>query len=103
LILACGFAVASRSGWVVLGIVGLFFIIYLPVIRSEEAFLRQRFPQFEDYAHNVPSLLPRLTRFGNAIGEFSWTLYRKHREYNALLGAAVITSALVAKLIYLHR
>jgi hypothetical protein len=42
LILACGFAVASRSGWVVLGIVGLFFIIYLPVIRSEEAFLRQR-------------------------------------------------------------
>jgi protein-S-isoprenylcysteine O-methyltransferase Ste14 len=103
LILACGFAVASRSGWVVLGIVGLFFIIYMPVIRSEEAFLRQRFPQFEDYARNVPGLLPRLTRFGNATGEFSWTLYRKHREHNALVGAAVITSALVAKLIYVHR
>src|SRR5208282_1730440 len=65
LILSCGFALASRSGWVVLGIVGLFFAIYVPVIRSEEAFLRERFPQFEDYTRNVPGLLPRLSRFGN--------------------------------------
>jgi protein-S-isoprenylcysteine O-methyltransferase Ste14 len=103
LILACGFALAARSWWVVLGIVGLFFAVYLPVIRAEEGFLRGRFPQFEDYAKNVPSLLPRLHRFGNATGAFSWNLYCKHREYNALLGAAAIAAALVAKMVWIRR
>ena len=82
-------------------IVGLFFVIYIPVIRAEEAFLRQRFPDFEGYAQHVPSLLPRLRRFGRTSGSFSWNLYRKHREYNALMGAAVIAAALVAKLIWM--
>lgn len=103
LILACGFALASRSWWIVVGIIGLFFAIYLPVIRAEEAFLRERFPQFEEYARNVPSLRPRLHPFGNAVGLFSWGLYMKHREYNALSGAALITAALAAKLIWIRR
>jgi protein-S-isoprenylcysteine O-methyltransferase Ste14 len=38
LILSVGFALAARSWWIVAGIVILFFVIYLPVIRSEEAF-----------------------------------------------------------------
>ena len=103
LILACGFALAARSWWVVLGIVGLFFIIYLPVIRSEEAFLRSRFAEFDDYARRVPSLFPRLSRYGNTPGKFSRDLYLMHREYNALLGTAVITAALIAKMIYFRR
>ncbi len=101
LILACGFALASRSWWVVAGIVVLFFVIYKPVIRAEEDFLRMRFPQFEEYARKVPSQLPRLRRFGDAPGAFSWDLYRKHREYNSLLGSAVITGALLAKLLWI--
>src|SRR5258708_17128323 len=60
LILSIGFALASRSWWIVAGIVLLFFAIYLPVIRAEELFLRQRFPQFEDYARQVPRFFPRL-------------------------------------------
>src|ERR1044071_8516650 len=74
LILAIGFALAARSWWIGGGIVLLFFVIYLPVIRSEEAFLRERFPDFEEYAREVPSLLPRLSRFGKRSGEFSWDL-----------------------------
>ena len=62
LILSIGFALAARSWWIVGGIVLLFFAIYLPVIRAEEVFLRERFPQFEDYARRVPRLLPRVTR-----------------------------------------
>ena len=61
-------------------------MIYLPVIRSEEAFLRERFPEFDEYAREVPSLFPRLSRFGKRSGEFSWDLYWKHREYNATAG-----------------
>jgi protein-S-isoprenylcysteine O-methyltransferase Ste14 len=98
LILAVGFALAARSWWIAGGIVLLFFVIYLPVIRFEENFLRERFSEFDEYSREVPSLLPRLTRFGKRSGEFSWDLYWKHREYNATLGAAAIMVVLLAKL-----
>src|SRR5271168_2418557 len=42
IIIAIGFAIASRDVWVAIGIVVFFAIIYVPVIRSEEAFLHQR-------------------------------------------------------------
>jgi len=98
LVLSVGFALAARSWWIVTGIVLLFFVIYLPVIRAEEMFLRERFPQFNEYAREVPSLFPRVTRFGKRSGSFSWGLYWKHREYNATLGSGAIVAALVAKL-----
>ena len=100
LILSVGFALAARSWWIVAGIVLLFFVIYVPVIRAEEAFLRTRFPQFAEYAREVPSLLPRVSRFGKRSGSFSWDLYWKHREYNATLGSAAIMAALLAKLFW---
>ena len=100
LILSVGFALAARSWWIVAGIVFLFFTIYLPVIRAEEVFLRGRFPQFDEYAREVPSLLPRASRFGKRSGEFSWDLYWKHREYNAALGAVGIMAALLVKLFW---
>lgn len=101
LILAIGFALASRSWWIVLGIILLFFVIYVPVIRGEEVFLRQRFPDFDEYAHQVPVLLPRVSRFGKRSGSFSWDLYWKHREYNAILGSALIMAVLLAKMFWL--
>jgi protein-S-isoprenylcysteine O-methyltransferase Ste14 len=100
LILSVGFALAARSWWIVAGIVLLFLVIYLPVIRAEEAFLRERFPQFAEYARDVPSLLPRVSRFGKRSGSFSWDLYWKHREYNATLGSAAIMAALLAKTLW---
>src|SRR5215475_11833552 len=54
LILVIGFVIASRS-WTVGAIaLALFVIIYLPVIRGEEQFLRSRFVEFEEYARQVP-------------------------------------------------
>jgi hypothetical protein len=78
----------------------MFFAIYLPVIRDEEAFLRRTFPEFEDYANKVPRMLPRLTAHSvkeDAAG-FSLQLYLKHREYNALLGAVGMMAVLIFKL-----
>jgi protein-S-isoprenylcysteine O-methyltransferase Ste14 len=102
LILAWGFAVAARSWWIAAVLVVFFFAIYVPVIRSEEVFLRGRFSEFDAYAKNVPSLLPRLTPYQKSGGEFSMELYRKHREYNALLGAAIVAGALIAKLLWIR-
>lgn len=100
LIMTIGFAIAARSLWVVLLIVGMFFAIYLPVIRSEEKFLRATFPAFDVYAQNVPRLFPRWTPFERTSGAFSPPLYRQHREYNAVLGTAALMAALVAKLMW---
>jgi len=63
LIMAVGFAIAARSLWVVALMLVMFFAIYLPVIRNEEEFLRQTFPGFNEYAQNVPRLLPRWSAF----------------------------------------
>lgn len=102
LILAVGFALAARSWWIALVIILMFFAIYLPVIQAEETFLRKRFPEFDEYASKVPRLWPRLSSSGNTGGTFSWDLYRKHHEYNALLGAIAIMAALTAKLLLIH-
>ena len=102
LVLALGFALASRNWWIVAGIVLLFFAIYLPVIRAEEVFLRKRFPQFEDYARQVPRMFPRASASSKDSGAFSWDLYWKHREYNAALGAAAMMAMLLAKLLIWH-
>jgi hypothetical protein len=81
----------------------MFVAIYLPVIRAEETFLAQHFPEFAEYAHRVPRLVPTLTPGGKGRWEFSRTLYLKHREYNATLGALAIMAALVAKWFWVSR
>ena len=81
---AFGFAGASRRWEVVLLLAALFALIYLPVIVSEERFLRANFPSFDAYACRVPRLLPRLTPAEapptQTAGTFSGTLYDQHRE-----------------------
>lgn len=99
LLIGIGFAVAARSWWVGVALVVMFFAIYLPVIRDEEAFLRRTFPEFEEYARQVPRMFPRLTRRGDGeSGDFLFALYLQHREYNALLGAVTMMAVLIAKM-----
>ncbi len=98
LIMAVGFAVAARSIWIAIILVIMFVAIYLPVIRAEENYLAQHFPEFAEYARRVPRLVPDPTTSGDRRGSFSWQLYRKHREYNASLGAAAMLVALSVKL-----
>jgi len=98
LIMAIGFAIAARSPWILVLMLVMFFAIYLPVIRGEEDFLREKFSDFDSYAKNVPRLFPRFTAFGDAQASFSAALYWQHREYNAILGTAAVMAALVVKL-----
>jgi protein-S-isoprenylcysteine O-methyltransferase Ste14 len=99
LLMGLGFAVAARSWWVGVVLVVMFFAIYLPVIRDEEIFLRQKFPEFEEYTRRVPRMFPRLTgASGEAPPGFSLDLYLKHREYNALLGVLGMMAALIVKM-----
>jgi protein-S-isoprenylcysteine O-methyltransferase Ste14 len=106
LLMGIGFAAAARSWWVGVILVAMFFVIYLPVIRDEENYLRQKFPEFEEYARRVPKMLPRIaprSREEQGSDGFSLDLYLKHREYNALLGALAMVVGLIAKIILLRR
>jgi protein-S-isoprenylcysteine O-methyltransferase Ste14 len=99
IIIAIGFAIAARSVWVVVALALLFLLIYLPVVGSEEAFLRSQFSEFTDYARRVPRFLPRLTNIRNLTQGFSRERYRSNHEYNAFLGTLAMIAALVVKLL----
>ncbi len=95
MLMAAGFAVALLSWPLALMLAAGFAVIYIPVIASEERFLRSAFPEFDDYCRRVPRLLPRLlakadSRRESARGAFAFSLYLQHREYNASIGAALL-------------
>jgi hypothetical protein len=100
MLIAAGFAVALLSWPVALVLAIGFAVIYIPVIASEERFLRATFPDFEAYCRRVPRLLPRLTparhsESQGAPGAFSLELYLRHREYNAGIGVALLYLSLL--------
>ena len=102
ILIAAGFAVALMS-WPVAGMLaGMFLIIYVPVIASEERFLRSTFADFDAYCRRVPRIIPRLTSGMKGSGQtevtpgkFSLDLYLRHREYNAAIGAALLYLSLL--------
>jgi protein-S-isoprenylcysteine O-methyltransferase Ste14 len=91
--LAAGFLVAGRS-WIAAIIVGVYFVIfYYAAIRNEEAYLREEFgaAAFDAYAARVPIFFPWFVKAEQREGaatasSFSWTQYKRNREYQALLG-----------------
>jgi protein-S-isoprenylcysteine O-methyltransferase Ste14 len=101
ILVAVGFTVAARNAWIALAAAAMFLAIYLPVIRAEELYLRSAFSGYEEYARAVPRFLPRRTAYRAGLdsqGAYSRELYLRHREYNALLGSALMMAALIAKM-----
>jgi protein-S-isoprenylcysteine O-methyltransferase Ste14 len=111
MLMAAGFALALLSWPVALVLAVGFAIIYIPVIASEERFLRATFPEFDSYCRSVPRIIPRLLLTkqdhestlisepkgvaDRVSGSFSFELYRRHREYNAAIGAALLYLSLL--------
>jgi protein-S-isoprenylcysteine O-methyltransferase Ste14 len=96
-LIAAGFCVALLSWPVAVMLTAMFLIIYVPVIASEERFLRSNFADFAAYCQRVPRLLPRIPpvfpsdgKTEVSPGKFSLDLYLRHREYNASIGAALL-------------
>jgi protein-S-isoprenylcysteine O-methyltransferase Ste14 len=104
MLIAFGFAGAAANLWILLALAALFAAIYIPTIRGEETYLRAHFPGFDAYAATVPRLFPRLTSATPSAerGRFSTERYRRHREYNAAMGAGAIYLALAIRLMLRH-
>jgi protein-S-isoprenylcysteine O-methyltransferase Ste14 len=101
ILIAGGFGIALMSLPFAIALLVFFLLIYVPVIASEEAFLRDNFLEFEWYCARVPRLIPRITPARapdgprGQSGSFSFALYRKHREYNSAIGATFLYLSLL--------
>ena len=103
LLIGAGFAIAGGLWILDLAFVGLFLLIYVPVMRRESDFLRREFAGlYDQYAASVPLFLPRLTAWSRPSTEavkFRWDQYRKNREYRAALGFAAGIVLLALKIV----
>ena len=107
ILIAAGFVLAAHNLWIVLATILMFIIIYLPVIRAEETYLRSTFGGYDEYAAQVPRFFPRLSPrrsvASSASAGYSRELYMRHREYNAALGAALMMGVLILKMLMVRR
>ena len=101
LFIGLGFTIAA--GTLILGAVfaALFLGIYVPVMRVEATTLAELFGEhYQRYAKSVPLFLPRLSPYRDPAFErkkFDFGLYRRYREYRALLGLIVAWTLLALR------
>ncbi|MGH9845183.1 MAG: methyltransferase family protein [Blastocatellia bacterium] len=97
--MAVGCAVCGGNFWLGSLLIGLFLLIYWPVMRAEAAHMQTLFAgAYTQWAANVPLFFPRLTPY--AAGQprsFDPRQYRHHREYRALVGLAIVIGLLFVK------
>ena len=99
LVTALGLAAAGRSVGLALLFATLFALVYLPAIELEEQHLAEILPGYAAFAARVPLLIPRWPA-GFGPDRFSAALYRKNREYQALLGWSLGAAWLVARALW---
>lgn len=100
LVTALGLAAAARSAGLAVLFASLFALVYLPAIELEEQHLAAILPGYAEFARRVPLLIPGWPKeFGPY--PFSFALYRKNREYEALAGWISGLALLAAKAIWL--
>ncbi len=86
----------------------MFLVIYIPVIKAEEVYLRGIFPVMSNMRRMCRVCCPTNSISGanaaggdsdGGLGSFSRELYLKHREYNAALGSGLMLGALILKML----
>ena len=101
-LMGVGFTVAGGVWWLALLFSGLYIGIYLPVMLVEMDDIRTIFgDEFDEYARNVPMLIPRVTVWRKTGTKFDFQLYLQYREYRAALGVFLAIGVLAAKAYFL--
>jgi protein-S-isoprenylcysteine O-methyltransferase Ste14 len=100
LIVGVGFAISGGRP-LVGGALVLFFILwYLPVVEEEERHLAKILPGYDGYRERVPKLWPAIAPRYSGGEAFRPSLYRKNREYQALLAFLATLALLIAKTLW---
>jgi protein-S-isoprenylcysteine O-methyltransferase Ste14 len=103
-IIGISVAVASCSWWI-LGLFIVYFLLFYPlVIKKEEEKMRALFPEeFKEYREKIPLFFPLFKKASLAQkNKFSSKLYRKNKEWRALLGALFFWLILAAKMLLIQ-
>ena len=99
-IIGISVVLASHSIWIFILFIVYFLLFYLPVISREKERMESFFPaKYEDYKKKVPLFFPSLKPYpclGNKV-KFDWKLYKRNREYRALLGALLFWILMLGK------
>ncbi len=101
LIIGISVVVASNSWWMVCIFVVYFLVFYSVILISEREKMKALFPdEYEEFKKNVPFFFPMLGRTCPSNGnKFRMEIYKRNREYRALLGAVVFWLTLAVKMI----
>jgi protein-S-isoprenylcysteine O-methyltransferase Ste14 len=99
LLTALGLAAAGDSAGLAALFGALFALVYLPAIELEEQHLSEILIGYRAYAARVPLLLPRWPE-GLGHDRFSFALYKRNREYQALLGWFIGAAWLLARALW---
>lgn len=106
-VMGLGFAAASANLLLVIVFVISYVSIYVPVMKREEGELERGYGEdFQVYRHSVPLFLPIPTKRESGPGSprvaqegnFQWRRVIFNREYNAVIGFAVIAVAVWLKM-----
>lgn len=103
-IIDLGICLISGSPWVTALYPLAFLLIYIPVIRREEAYLRsQHGPAYDIYARDVPMLLP--WKIGRLFGplDSSWNNIRRENEIPRLMRVLAVPCYILAVDVVFHR
>jgi protein-S-isoprenylcysteine O-methyltransferase Ste14 len=87
LLIGLGLAAAGGRWSLAVAFLIFFVLVYGPVMRREEAGLREQYGQkYETYAAAVPMFFPYRKSVVASRERFEWRRYRRNREYEAALG-----------------
>jgi len=101
LVLGLSIAIGAASPWGAAVFVAYFVVFYPPVIREERERMKRLFPgQYQEYKSRVPLFFPTKRPASQSNGaRFSWLLYKKNKEYRALIGSAAAWAIIIAKML----
>jgi len=100
-VIGISIVIVSRSWWI-LGIFTVYFLLFYPlVIKKEKQRMKELFPrEYDEYKKKAPPFFPSWKPFlFSGKNRFSWKLFRKNKEWRALIGALLFWLVLTFKMI----
>jgi len=102
LLIGIGVVVSALSFWIWAIFLVLFLVFYPVVIRTEKQKMEQLFPtEYATYREKVPLFFPSLKpSLPRQTTPFSWSLYKKNKEYRALIGTTLFWIVMTGRLFF---
>lgn len=102
-IIGASVVLASYSWWM-FAIFAAYFLLFYPIaLKRERRKMKALFPdEYKEYKDMVPLFFPYFKfKLSSNKNKFSSRLYRKNKEYRALLGAVIFWLAMALKFIFI--